>query len=148
MAKRKQASGGQKKKKPVTIEFIKDEPNSTPHIVLHEMIERHYPELEDAKIGLFWKYGWKAEADSGRIRLWQVAKASETLRAVTEAPRVLVVLSREDEAGWLSLRNVPEVHLLAADQLNTYDVLVSDEVVFTKDALAEFLGRGTGEASA
>jgi large subunit ribosomal protein L4 len=63
-----------------------------------------------------------------------------TLRAITEAPRVLAVLSREDEAGWLSLRNVPEVHLLAADQLNTYDVLVSDEVVFTKSALEEFLG--------
>jgi large subunit ribosomal protein L4 len=35
---------------------------------------------------------------------------------------------------------VPEVHLLAADQLNTYDVLVSDDVVFTKEALDEFLG--------
>ena len=66
--------------------------------------------------------------------------ALETLRAVTEVARALVVLSREDEVGWLSLRNVPEVHLLAADQLNTYDVLVSDEVVFTKAALAEFLG--------
>jgi large subunit ribosomal protein L4 len=50
------------------------------------------------------------------------------------------VLTREDELNWLSLRNVPQVHLLAADQLNTYDVLVSDDVVFTKDALDEFLG--------
>jgi large subunit ribosomal protein L4 len=66
--------------------------------------------------------------------------AMATLRAVSEAERVLVVLSREDEVNWLSLRNVPEVHLLAVDQLNTYDVLVSDEVVFTADALAEFLG--------
>jgi large subunit ribosomal protein L4 len=74
--------------------------------------------------------------------------AIETLRAVTEAPRVLVVLSREDENGWLSLRNVPEVHLLSADQLNTYDVLVSDEVVFTKDALDEFLGRTPGQEAA
>ena len=47
---------------------------------------------------------------------------------------------REDELNWLSLRNVPEVHLLAPDQLNTYDVLVSDDVVFTKEALDEFLG--------
>jgi large subunit ribosomal protein L4 len=74
--------------------------------------------------------------------------AIETLRAVTEAPRVLVVLSREDENGWLSLRNVPEVHLLSADQHNTYDVLVSDEVVFTKDALDEFLGRTPGQEAA
>ena len=66
--------------------------------------------------------------------------AMATLRAVTEARRVLVVLGAEDEVNWLSLRNVPEVHLLAADQLNTYDVLVADDVVFTKDALDEFLG--------
>jgi large subunit ribosomal protein L4 len=66
--------------------------------------------------------------------------ALQTLRAVSNAPRVLVVLSRDDEVGWLSLRNVPEVHLLAADQLNTYDVLVSDDVIFTRAALDEFLG--------
>ena len=51
--------------------------------------------------------------------------ALATLRAVTESAKVLVVLGREDEVNWLSLRNVPEVHLLEADQLNTYDVLVS-----------------------
>jgi large subunit ribosomal protein L4 len=62
------------------------------------------------------------------------------LRTVAESRKVLVVLSREDELGWLSLRNLAEVHLLAADQLNTYDVLVSDDVVFTKEALDEFLG--------
>ena len=66
--------------------------------------------------------------------------ALTTLHTVAESRRVLVVLTREDELGWLSLRNVPEVHLLAADQLNTYDVLVSDDVVFTKEALDEFLG--------
>ena len=66
--------------------------------------------------------------------------ALATLRAVTESSKVLVVLGVNDELNWISLRNVTEVHLLAADQLNTYDVLVSDEVVFTRDALAEFLG--------
>jgi large subunit ribosomal protein L4 len=40
----------------------------------------------------------------------------------------------------LSLRNEAEVHLIEAGQLNTYDVLVADDVVFTKDALDEFLG--------
>jgi large subunit ribosomal protein L4 len=50
------------------------------------------------------------------------------------------VLGSEDEVNWLSLRNVPTVHLLEASQLNTYDVLVADEVVFTKEALEEFLG--------
>ncbi|GIH04286.1 hypothetical protein Rhe02_23530 [Rhizocola hellebori] len=57
-----------------------------------------------------------------------------------DAPRVLVVLGAEDEINWISLRNLPQVHLLEAGQLNTYDVLVSDEVIFTADALDEFLG--------
>ena len=42
---------------------------------------------------------------------------------------------------WLSLRNVATVHLLAVDQLNTYDVLLSDDVVFTKGAYDAFVGR-------
>ncbi|GAA1746884.1 50S ribosomal protein L4 [Luedemannella helvata] len=66
--------------------------------------------------------------------------ALATLGAVAAEGRVLAVLSREDEVNWLSLRNVPTVHLLSADQLNTYDVLVSDQVVFTAAALDEFLG--------
>ena len=66
--------------------------------------------------------------------------ALATLRAVTESAKVLVVLGRDDDVNWLSLRNAPEVHLIVADQLNTYDVLVADDVVFTRDALEEFLG--------
>jgi large subunit ribosomal protein L4 len=64
--------------------------------------------------------------------------ALATLAAITKSDKVLVVLGQEDDVSWLSLRNVPQVHLLAADQLNTYDVLVSDEVIFTKGALEEF----------
>ncbi len=66
--------------------------------------------------------------------------AIAALRKVTESVKVLVVLSSTDELNWLSLRNEATVHLLEAGQLNTYDVLVADEVVFTKDALDEFLG--------
>jgi large subunit ribosomal protein L4 len=66
--------------------------------------------------------------------------ALAVLREVSQARRVLVVLPRDDETNWLSLRNLPEVHLLVADQLNTHDVLIADEVVFTADALNEFLG--------
>ncbi|WP_111766533.1 50S ribosomal protein L4 [Nakamurella deserti] len=65
--------------------------------------------------------------------------ARAALAAVATSKNVLIVLSRTDEAGWLSLRNLPETHLLFADQLNTYDVLLSDDVVFTKSALDEFL---------
>lgn len=70
-----------------------------------------------------------------------------TLKAVTDASRVLAVLGREDELNWLSLRNLPEVHLLDAGQLNTYDVLVSDAVVFTREALEEFCAQA-GRAGA
>jgi large subunit ribosomal protein L4 len=65
--------------------------------------------------------------------------ALKVLRSVAETGKALVVLGRADEVNWLSLRNEPTVHLLAADQLNTYDVLVADQVVFTTDALDEFL---------
>src|SRR5712675_2423109 len=50
--------------------------------------------------------------------------ALATLAALTGSRKVLVVLSVEDELNWLSLRNVPTVHLLESGQLNTYDVLV------------------------
>jgi large subunit ribosomal protein L4 len=65
--------------------------------------------------------------------------ALKVLDALTAAKRVLVVLDREDVLNWISLRNEPRVHLIEAGQLNTYDVLVSDEVVFTEAALAEFV---------
>jgi large subunit ribosomal protein L4 len=53
--------------------------------------------------------------------------------------RTLVVLDRGDDLTWLSLRNVDTVHLLAVDQINTYDVLLSDDVVFTKAAYDAFV---------
>lgn len=75
-------------------------------------------------------------------------KAAKTvLAAVTAAKRVLVVLDRADELSWVSLRNLPEVHILWADQLNTYDVLVNDDVVFTKAAYDAFVaGPARGKA--
>ena len=50
-----------------------------------------------------------------------------------------MVLERTDTVTWLSLRNAPEVHLVAVDQLNTYDVLASDDVVFSKGAYDAFV---------
>jgi large subunit ribosomal protein L4 len=58
--------------------------------------------------------------------------------------RVLIVLERNDDQTWKSLRNVGGVHLLVEDQLNTYDVLVSDDVVFTEGALNTYVKRATG----
>ena len=73
--------------------------------------------------------------------------ALTAIKAVTERKNVLVVLGREEITAWLSLRNLPEVHLLHADQLNTYDVLVSDDVIFTQAAFDTFVA-GRKKASA
>ena len=69
------------------------------------------------------------------------------LRTLTDRRKYLVVLERTDVITWLSLRNAPEVHILAVDQLNTYDVLASDDVVFTKGAYDTFVGAKTEEAA-
>jgi large subunit ribosomal protein L4 len=71
--------------------------------------------------------------------------ALAVLNKVTDGAsrNVLVVTAHDDELSWKSLRNVPFVHLLAEDQLNTYDVLDSDYVVFTKAALDAFVERGS-----
>jgi large subunit ribosomal protein L4 len=74
------------------------------------------------------------EGDAPSTRAAAAALANLTTRA-----RVLVVTARDEEVIQLSVRNLPRVHLLAADQLNTYDVMVSDDVVFTVQALADFL---------
>jgi large subunit ribosomal protein L4 len=65
--------------------------------------------------------------------------AIEALDALGPRRNLLVVLERGDDTGWKSLRNLDRVHVLAADQLNTYDVLVSDDVVFTSGSLDAFL---------
>jgi large subunit ribosomal protein L4 len=65
--------------------------------------------------------------------------AVAALNTLTQNRRQLVVLERDDAVTWLSLRNVASVHLLAVDQLNTHDVLVADDVVFTKGAFDTFV---------
>jgi large subunit ribosomal protein L4 len=71
--------------------------------------------------------------------------ALATLKALElDVAKTLIVLGSEDELNWISLRNLPLVHLIEAGQLNTYDVLCADHVVFTKEALEEFLGVPAG----
>ena len=64
------------------------------------------------------------------------------LTAISERRHVLVVVERTDDASWKSLRNAQAVHLIAPGQLNTYDVLVSDDIIFTESALQVFLAGG------
>jgi large subunit ribosomal protein L4 len=65
--------------------------------------------------------------------------ALATLRGVSERKNLLVVIDRANDVAALSVRNLQDVHVLYADQLNTYDVLVSDDVVFTKAAYEAFV---------
>ena len=62
------------------------------------------------------------------------------IERLTDRKSVLLVLGREDKTAWKSARNLPDVHILVADQLNTYDVLDADDIVFTQAALESFLG--------
>ena len=74
--------------------------------------------------------------------------AGAALARIVSSRHVLAVVEREDTVTWKSLRNVPSVHIIAPDQLNTYDVLVSDDVVFTEGALATFLNPGDSDRGA
>jgi len=65
-------------------------------------------------------------------------QAVAALKPVAEYRNVLLVLDRDDFVGWLSVRNLPEVHVVNADQLGAYDVVISDVVVFTRTAIEVF----------
>jgi large subunit ribosomal protein L4 len=67
--------------------------------------------------------------------------AARALARLTDRPRTLVVVDRDDEITWISLRNIPAVEIIAVDQLNTYDVVKSDDVVFTKAAYEALVGQ-------
>jgi large subunit ribosomal protein L4 len=73
--------------------------------------------------------------------------ALKALTGVVDRRNFLVVLERSDAITWLSLRNAPEVHIVAVDQLNTYDVLAADDVVFTQGAYEAFVGGDTSGAT-
>jgi large subunit ribosomal protein L4 len=64
-------------------------------------------------------------------------------RTPGKTTKVLVVIGRADEAGAKSVRNLPGVHILAPDQLNTYDVLNADDVVFSVEALTAWIESNT-----
>ncbi|AIN83288.1 MULTISPECIES: 50S ribosomal protein L4 [Corynebacterium] len=73
-------------------------------------------------------------------------KAARTfVERLTERNNVLVVLPREDVNSWKSVRNLPGVHILSEDQLNTYDVLKADDVIFAVQALNDFITRTAGK---
>ncbi|MFN4848202.1 MAG: 50S ribosomal protein L4 [Rhodoluna sp.] len=72
--------------------------------------------------------------------------AQAYLAKFTKQKNVLVVLDRTDELSYLSLRNLQNVHVIPVDQLNAYDILNSDDLVFTKSAIEEFTANSKKEA--
>jgi large subunit ribosomal protein L4 len=118
--------------------------------VVHGPVPRDYSQRTPKKMKRAALRGALSDrARNGRLRVVEgfvtgdqpsTKAAIATLRKLTEARKVLVVLGEEDRLSWLSLRNEPTVHLLEVGQLNTYDVLVSDDVIFTTEALSAFAG--------
>jgi large subunit ribosomal protein L4 len=69
-----------------------------------------------------------------------VTKAAvDYLATIATSPHVLVVLERADVESYKAVRNIPTVHVINYDQLNAYDVLVADDIVFTKAAFDAFV---------
>jgi large subunit ribosomal protein L4 len=118
--------------------------------VVHGPVPRDYQQRTPKKMKAAALRGALSDrARNGRLHVVEGFVSGDTpstktalaaLGRISEAKRVLVVLGADDRVNWLSLRNEPRVHLLEAGQLNTYDVLVSDDVIFTAEALHEFLG--------
>ncbi|WP_026820473.1 50S ribosomal protein L4 [Arthrobacter castelli] len=76
-------------------------------------------------------------------------EAREVLAGVSDRKNLLVVIERANDVAALSLRNLAEVHVLYVDQLNTYDVLVADDVIFTNAAYEAFVsGRAAAQVDA
>ena len=123
--------------------------------VVHGPVPRDYSQRTPKKMkAAALRSALSDRARDGRVHVVEAFVSGEkpstkaaiaTLRKVAQTTKVLVVLDSQDELNWVSLRNEPSVHLIEAGQLNTYDVLVADEVVFTKVALDEFLG-GTAKS--
>ena len=65
--------------------------------------------------------------------------AISAVRQFSDRKNLLVVLARTEDVAWRSLRNADNLHLIVNDQLNAYDVLVSDDIVFTETAIKEFI---------
>jgi large subunit ribosomal protein L4 len=119
--------------------------------VVHGPVPRDYSQRTPKKMKTAALKGALSDrAGGGRVHVVSTLVTGETpktkatleaLRKITQARRVLVVVDESDEMTWLSLRNAPEVHLLDSGQLNTYDVLVHDDVVFTQEAYDQVVAR-------
>ena len=124
-------------------------PHMTGGGVVHGPPPRNYaPRTPKKMIAAALRGALSDRARHGRIHVVETLVAGETpstkaakaaLASITERKNVLVVIGRDEDIAALSARNLQNVHVLYADQLNTYDVLISDDVVFTKAAYDAFV---------
>ncbi|MBK8460394.1 MAG: 50S ribosomal protein L4 [Micropruina sp.] len=117
--------------------------------VVHGPVPRSYAQRTPKKmIAAAIRGALSDRARNGRVHVVDAIVAGETpstksaLQALTgiASNKILVVLHRDEDVAWLSLRNVAVVHAIAVDQLNAYDVLLNDDVVFTSAALQVYVG--------
>ena len=116
--------------------------------VVHGPVPRDYSQRTPKKMKAAALRGALSDrATNGRVHVVEFAldkpstkTALKGLASITDRTKFLVVLDRAESVVWLSLRNAPEVHVLAVDQLNTYDVLRSDDLVFSKAAYETLVG--------
>lgn len=124
-------------------------PHMTGGGVVHGPSPRNYAQRTPKKmIAAALRGALSDRARHGRIHVVETLVAGDTpstkaakaaLASITERKNVLVVIGRDEDIAALSARNLQNVHVLYADQLNTYDVLISDDVVFTKAAYDAFV---------
>jgi len=127
-------------------------PHMTGGGVVHGPVPRNYAQRTPKKMIAAALLGALSDrARGGRLHVVEsfgieapsTKAAAEFLASVATSKHVLIVLERTDDNALLSVRNIPSVHVLAADQLNAYDVLVSDDIVFTKSSLEAFVASKT-----
>ncbi|MEK0246027.1 50S ribosomal protein L4 [Bifidobacterium mongoliense] len=116
--------------------------------VAHGPVPRRYDQRTPKKMkASALRYILSDRANAGRVAVVDlgIADAPSTKAAVASLTPVTankfttVVLSRDNVNEWLSVRNIPTVHVIFADQLNTYDVVTAQYIVFTREALDAFV---------
>ena len=117
--------------------------------VVHGPVPRDYSQRTPKKMkAAALRYVLSDRCNAGRVHVVDVGiadrpstKAALSVLEPLVAQRfTTVVLGRENINEWMSVRNLPTVHVLFADQLNTYDVVTAEDVVFTKEGLESFTG--------
>lgn len=124
--------------------------------VAHGPVPRDYSQRTPKKMkAAALRYALSDRANNGRVAVVDfqldapsTKKAIAALAPVVADNFTTVVLSRDNVNEWLSVRNIPTVYPIFADQLNTYDVITAQYVVFSKDGLEAFVAAKTAAKEA